>query len=562
MFAALLVATTGCIDFGDDANEGSTTTSGATAVSTVAPETTLAPLSTWPAGVVWGDFAEGTIEFNLPTEPGSSPVRSVQGPAGRVAVGRTIASSGALGPIEDLSDARIWYQEGEAWQVVEDTGVPNGTSALYDIASWSGGYVAVGFHADGYERQATAIVLTSTDGRNWTLTSELPSTWSGWGTRVRITSTGAVLVEVSVAVCNAGAQFINEAAEVTVPALWTAVAPTGIYNELPSTALAALSPEKPTPSDVEGCFADFFTVADDERAAAFGTTLGSIAAIGERLVVLNPAATTVSVTDDLTDWTRVELPDAVDDPLGSLLYADANGRINVVAVSNRPLGEGYVAGATDPDAWVSTAWVETDDGGLQRVAPWRPLYAKNLTFLQLELREGVVRLLALAPSGTPGAPPAVRVAESGPTAPQAAPTCTPGPAADCNFVTLDGAQLAGADLGGIELYAATVNGGGLDNANLDQAQMARATINGTSLTGAYLTGANLLGARVGQSNLTGASLAYADLTAASFTGTALSGAILAGAAMDGTTVDASSTCPDGAPPRPNAGSVITAACGL
>jgi hypothetical protein len=560
--ALLLASTAGCVDFGDDTDDASTTTGPPTSVVTQAPGTTLAPLSTWPAGVVWGDFADGTVEFNLPVEPGASPVRSAVGPGGRVAVGRTVGSSGALGAVDDLSTARIWFQEGEAWEVVEDTGLPNGTSALYDVAAWSGGYVAVGFYAPAYERHATAVVLTSADGRAWRLTSELPSTWSGWGSRVRITSTGAVLVEVSVAVCNDSAQFVNDPAQVSVPALWTAVAPTGTYDELPATALAALSPERPTPADAAGCFTDYFTVPDDERAAAFGTRLGSIAAIGTRLVVLDPSATTLSVTDDLTEWSRVELPDAVEEPLGSLLYADANGRINVVAVSHRPLGAGYVAGTTDPDAWIATAWVETDGGALQRVAPWRPLYAKNLTFVQLEQREGVVRLIALAPSGTPGAPAVVRIAESGPTAPQPPPTCTPGPLADCNFATLDGAQLAGADLAGIQLYAATINGAALDNANLDSAQLARATITGTSLTGAYLTTANLLGARFDQANLTGASLAYADLTAASFTGTVLTGAILDGAAMDGTTVDTATTCPNGQPPSPNAGSVIAAACGL
>lgn len=560
--AVLVAVTAGCVDLGDDTDGASTTTDVAPIVTT-APDSTLPPLSTWPAGVVWGDFADGAIEFNLPTEPGAESVRSAEGPAGRVAVGRTTASSGALGPINDLSDARIWYLEGDQWHAVEDTGVPNGTSALYDIASWSGGYVAVGFHADAFERHATAIVLTSTDGRNWTLTSRLPSTWSAWASRVRITATGAVLVEVSIAVCNDGAQFVNDTRNlITAPALWSAVAPTGTYNQLPTTALAALSPEKPTPSDGAGCFADFASMPDDERAATFGTKLGSIAAVGERLVVLDPAATTVSVTDDLTEWTLVALPDAVEDPLGSLLYADANGRINVVTVSSRPLGAGYVAGAADPDAWVSTAWVETEDGALQRVPPWRPLYAKNLTFVQLEQREGVVRLVAVAPSGSPGAPPAVRVVESGPTAPQPPPTCTPGPFADCNFVTLDGAQLAGADLGGIQLYAATINGGTLDNANLDRAQLSRATINGASLTGAYLTTSNMLGARVIQANLTGASLAYADLTAASFAGSILTGALLDGATTDGATVDAATTCPSGQPPAPSAGLVITAACGL
>ena len=134
MLAVLVTASAGCVDFGDDTDGGSTTTTAATSVSTAAPGTTLAPLSTWPAGVVWGDFADGTVEFNLPTELGSSPVRSVDGPAGRVAVGRTIASSGALGPVNDLSDARIWYQEGDAWQVVEDNALPNGTSALYDLS--------------------------------------------------------------------------------------------------------------------------------------------------------------------------------------------------------------------------------------------------------------------------------------------------------------------------------------------------------------------------------------------------------------------------------------------
>jgi hypothetical protein len=558
-----LVATAGCVDFGDDTSGDSTTTAPLVSVPTVASETTLAPLTTWPAGVVWGDFADGSIEFNLPpAEPDAAAVRAVDGPAGRVAVGRSFGSSGALGPIVDLSQARIWFQEGDAWQAVEETGLPNGTSALYDVASWAGGYVAVGFHADAYERQATGVVLTSTDGRTWALSGQLPSTWSGWGSRVRITSTGAVLVEVSVAVCSGGSQFVNQPAQVTVPALWTAAAPTAAYNEVPTSALAALSPDKPTPSDVDGCFADFFTVPADRQAATFGTELGSIAAIGDRLAVLDPSATTLSVSDDLTEWVRVELPDAVEDPLGSLLYADANGRINIVTVANRPLGEGYVAGTTDPDAWVSTAWVETIGGELQRVPPWRPVYAKNLTFLDLELRDGVVRLLALAPSGSPGAPQALRVAESSPTAPQPAPTCTPAAMADCNFVTLDGAQLAGADLGGIQLYGATITGGALDNANLDQAQMARVTITGTSLTGAYLTGAKLLGARFVQANLSAASLAYADLTAATFTGSSLGGAILAGASMDGTTVDDGTTCPNGQPPTPNAGSVIVVACGL
>lgn len=512
--------------------------------------------------MVWGAFADGQVEFNLPTEPGTLPVRSVEGPAGRVAVGRAVGSSGEFPGVNDLSQARIWYLEGEEWRTVEHTGLPNGASALYDIASWSGGYVAVGSSAAGYASQATAVVLTSADGRNWTVTSQLSTTWSGWGSRVRITSTGEVLVEVSIAVCSVDSRFIDDGNQVTVPSLWAAVAPTGNYNQLPANTLAAISPTKPTPADGFGCVTDYFSVPEDEREADFGRRLGSLAAVGERLVVLDPTSTTVSVTDDLNTWNSTRLPGAVADPLGSLLYGDGNGRINVVTMSSRPLGAGYVPGSTDPDAWVSTAWVENEDGDLQRVAPWRPVFAENLTFVGLEQRDAVVRLLALAPAANPGDPQVLRIAESAPTTPQPAPTCTPGPLADCNFVTLEGAELANADLGGIQLYGATIRGGTFTNANLENAQLARATIEGASFAGAYLTTATLLATRFVDTDLTGASMAYADLSAATFVGSVLTNAIVGGAVTDGTTVDAATTCPSGQPPAAGAGVVIAVACGL
>ena len=560
--ATLAVVATGCFGLDDNSTDSSTTTS----APVVAPtDTTAAPiqLTTWPAGVVWGDFADDTTLADLPNDGVSRAVASATGPAGTVAVGRFSGSSGVEGSIQDLSSAMIWYLDGDAWKLADSTGLPNGTSALYDVAAWSGGFVAVGFHADGYHRHANAVVLTSADGRTWTFASELPSIWSGFGSRVRVTTSGATLVEVSMTVCTDDAMFVNSdpADLLTVPQLWAAPAPSAAYDQLPATSLAALSPKRPTPSDAGQCLADFGSVAEDERAATFGAELGDVAAVGDRLAVLEPDATAVSITSDLRNWTRVALPDPPDQPLGSLLFADPNGRINVVTVSDRPLGDGYAAGTVDPDSWISTAWVEGADNTLQRVPPWRPLHTLGLTFQRLEVRDGVVRLMAQAMADAPGAAPVLRVAESSPAAPQPPPTCQPAALADCNFVTLDGAQLSGVDLGGIELYGATISNSDLSGAHLGYAELSRATIVNTSFAGADLNTSRLRAARVTQSDMTSTVLSYADLSAATFVGTTLSGANLLGASTEGTTVDATSTCPDGAPPDP-ASSIITRACRL
>ncbi len=557
---ALAVLATGCFELGDDTTGTTTTTT--TAATT---DTTAAPvaLTTWPAGVVWGDFADDTTISALPDDGVSRAVATATGPAGTVAVGRFAASSGAEGTTEDLSGAMIWYRDGDTWQLADSTGLPNGTSALYDVAAWSGGFVAVGFHADAYRRHASAVVLTSVDGRTWRLASDLPSIWSGYGSRVRVTDAGAVLVEVSMTVCTDDALFVNSDTDslLTVPELWVAASPTATYDQLPTGTLAALSPPRPTPSDAGQCLTDFASVPEDERAAAFGAELGDIAAVGGRLAVLEPDATAVSITSDLSGWTQVALPDPPEQPLGSMLFADANGKMNVVTVSARPLGEGYVDGAVDPDSWVSTAWVEVAENSLQRVEPWRPLYTLGLTFQRLELRDGVVRLVAQAMADAPGAPPVLRVAESSPSAPLPPPTCAPASLADCNFVTLDGAQLAGADLGGIELYGATVTNSDLSGTNLAYAQLSRASILNTSLAGADVNTARLQATRISGSNLTSTVLAYADLSAATLVGTTMTGANLLGARTEGTTVDATSTCPDGA--APTAGTTIIAqACRL
>jgi hypothetical protein len=278
--------------------------------------------------------------------------------------------------------------------------------------------------------------------------------------------------------------------------------------------------------------------------------------------VLDPDATMLSVTSDVNAWTQIALAEPVEDPLGSLLYGDANGRINVVAVGERPLGAGYVADALDHDSWIATTWVEDSSGALQRVAPWRPLYALGLTFVDLEAGDGFVRLVASAVADAPGAPPVLRVAESSPSAPQPAPTCAPAPLADCTFVTLDGAQLAGSDLGGIQLYGATLNNTNLDGANLQLAQLSRATLNGVSMFGTNLTQARMVATRIGQSSLISTNLDYTDLSAATFIATNLAGASLVGATTDGTTIDATSTCPDQSPPATTGAPVLATACRL
>lgn len=559
--AACGLLVSGCFGLDDDGATDATTTSTA-----VAPQETTTPpvaLTTWPAGVVWGDFADDTGTSDLPDDGVSRAVASATGPAGTVAVGRFSGSSGAEGPIADLSTAMIWYRDGDTWQLADSTGLPNGTNALYDVAAWSGGFVAVGFHADAFRRHATPVALVSTDGRTWRLASQLPTTWSGFGSRVRITDRGAVLVEVSMTVCTDDALFMNSdpADVLTVPALWVATAPDATYSQLPASTLAALTPKRPTPSDAGQCLADFASVPEDERAATFGAALGDIAAVGDRLAVLEPDASVVSVTSDLNGWTHVPLPDPPERPLGSLLFADANGAMNVVTVSDRPLGDGYAPGSTDPDSWISTAWVEVGGSTMQRVEPWRPIYSLGLTFMGVEQRDGVVRLVAQAMADAPGATPVLRVAESSPSAPQPAPTCDPGPLVDCNFVTFDGAQLAGADLSGIQLYGATILNSDLSGASLGYAVLSRASVVGTSLTGADLTTARLNAARIDGSNLTSTALAYTNLSAATFVATTLTGANLLGATAEGTTIDPTSTCPDGTAPDP-ASAILARACRL
>ena len=220
-----------------------------------------------------------------------------------------------------------------------------------------------------------------------------------------------------------------------------------------------------------------------------------------------------------------------------------------------------MAGAVDPDSWISTAWVEVAESSLQRVEPWRPLYTLGLTFQRLELRDGVVRLVAQAMADAPGAAPVLRVAESSPSAPLPPPTCQPAPLADCNFITLDGVQLAAADLGGIELYGATITNSDLSATNLAYAQLSRTSIVNTSLVGSDVNTARMQATRITQSNLTSTVLAYADLSAATVVGTTLTGANFLGARTEGTTVDATSTCPDGAPPSAGT-AIIVQACRL
>lgn len=562
--ATLVVVTTGCFDDDVDPTAPSSTpaaadtaTPGSDPAATAPPTTTPAGPVARPAGVAWSGFVDETSAApDLPV----GAVATATGPGGSVAVGRISASSGALGSVNDLSDAAIWLSGAGGWEEI-DPRLENGTAALYDVAAWQGGFVAVGFHADAYERVANAIVLTSTDGRNWGLVAVLPSQWSGWGSRVRVTPSGAVLVEVLVEVCSEKSEFVNALDPITAPSLWSAVAPTGTYTQIPSTAFPALSPEIPTPSDQVGCFY-FANTPEDQRRERYGAKLGDIGVIGDRLAVLDPDASALSVTSDLTNWSRIELPEPVTNPLGALLYGSPEGRITVVAISQRPLGAGYVAGATDPNAWVSTVWEETPSGELLRIPPWRPLRSENKEFVRIERRDATVRIIAAAPVDLPAAFPQLQVATSDAAQLDPQPSCTPGAGADCSFIALTGSQLAGADLAAINLYGATLSGVNLDGANLAYANLQRATIDGSSLVGTNLTLSSAFAVRVNASNLTSAVLFGADVSSATFTGTNMSGATFANATLDSALTDGASLCPDGAAPGGSDSLVLRTACRL
>lgn len=133
-----------------------------------------------------------------------------------------------------------------------------------------------------------------------------------------------------------------------------------------------------------------------------------------------------------------------------------------------------------------------------------------------------------------------------PTGAFAAPSCVPGPAANCSGADMRGHALAGADMRGADMRGADMRGMNLSGVDLRRADLRGARMGKANLTGANLSGANMEGMALSGMTLRkvtmvrtrtrGMKLRNVNFVASSLVGVDLRGARIVGGGMPGSRI--------------------------
>ncbi|MBX3030158.1 MAG: pentapeptide repeat-containing protein [Chloroflexi bacterium] len=450
---------------------------------------------------------------------GVRPVALTAGPEGYVAVGTVHLYHGRSFVSDQVVSLAWWSRDGRRWQR-SDIRQVLGRQASFSVkavrARPGGGFLMAGsLSRRGFGPRSTIAILESTDGRTWRRAATIESRWA-LDAQDLVPVGGGMLLAGREWVCTDTAEAQRTASAGPQVRYWVSDGSSGRWRPVDIDAIGVIDIPEPAPTGARGC-----PRAGPQRLQQlqerFTSRGGIVGATGRTVVALSQDGTRVSASDDLRTWRVTELPGAT--PAGD---PPRDRGVRDTAIVAAPDGDGAVLlsleSRRDTDDAVAIygmavlAW-RTDDAGRswQRLPAPRPFLPSGIA-QRLAAGSDRVHLLDIASAGG-----TIAASESGPFR---EPTCQPGPAADCSFVTLRDLDLAGADLTGIRLTGATLTGTALDGAVLRDADARWARLGGS------MRDVDLRDARLDHATLAG------DLAGARLAGAALSHAGLEGAGVD------------------------------
>jgi hypothetical protein len=463
----------------------------------------------------------------------------------------------------------MWFTtDGASWQRFDPRDILGGRNmsvAMVNVIATTDGFIAVGSVASLKSKGASElVVLRSANGRTWSVASRVAANASLGVKAIRAAGTRLIL-EGYEATCDARSGPNDGDVLARAMRVWQSLDGGATWLDVDlAGADPVLRAGEPAPANPSACpnpSTDYKAI--QERFASHGSILG---VADGRLVALSEDGSTVAVSsEDLSTWTTAPVPGAVaaappdgtpaNKPIATLLTRDTSGWILRSVQPRRDASGAELAYGCDIRWWRST-----DTG-----ATWVPGVAGRPTgactggfFSFRERSDGSVVYFMIDAPVTPAPGGAFMTSTGGPVSQWD--RCTPGPKADCAFVTMDGiGSTPGSppvDWSGIRFAGATLTGVALAGAALPGADLAGAVISGD------LSGANLKGATLSYTTIT-ASLAGADLTGAyafrSVFGGDLTGAKVTADDLTLVVFLPGATCPDGKPPSAGEGA---AACRL
>lgn len=500
------------------------------------------------------------------------------GPGGFVAVGfGDFWTTGSLGATQV---PLAWFSaDGTRWRRVNLSTVAGSSSSviLTSVAATGTGFVAIGDSSSRDLKQNNAIVvLTSTDGVNWTLATTLKLVWAlDAGTVVQVG--GNLLVVGGEEACVTGGFNQVAVATSTVFRAWSSSDGGKTWAQVDPTAGGLFTAKMPMPTTATGCPPRTDANYIHELFDMFGTSGGFVGVANGKAVFLSADGSRVSTTADLKTFSLASLAGAVpvggvtnySSPKAQTVVADGLG-IALLSVQARRDSTDRQSGAGSQ----VIAWTSTDASNWTRLPSARPVLLHD------------VAAFAPSPNGSVALIDGIQVGNGQYTAEllnsvagdlQAWGSCQPASGADCSFSTV-ASGTTGADLSGADFTGATISSS-LAGAKLTNASFGAAVVPASIFAAADLTGVDLTRSHVviasgdktlenhdfGSLNLTGVSFdsskagAVADMKGVDFSRATLSSTDFGAVDLTGATfpVTASTTanfaaastiCPDGKPP--------------
>jgi uncharacterized protein YjbI with pentapeptide repeats len=424
----------------------------------------------------------------------------------------------------------LWFSpDAAAWQRIDLRDVVGDTNMfMRDVVATDSGFVAVGEMTGAVDLSSpsTGLVLTSADGINWTKGPDLALPWSVTLQRV-VAHGNQVLLRGLEYECTADSAAMNDFSVGGQDRLWGSAdgGVTFTAIDLTTTGVAADIPAPPT--DPSQC-------GDFGARSAYQWTLGFIDQADGTFVLGSRDGSAVSSSTDLSTWTSAVLPGGTatagsssSTPRGGQRIATSSAD-GLFVLSLEQLRD--YSGAQMTFGLQVLGWKSTDGGStFAALPPTRPLKESQQGLIKQS--DGTVALIATGHDPATGVDgPALFVSSAGPLVAWGA--CTPAPAADCAFATLDpSASFTGANLTGIDLSGTSLAGVNFDGANLSDATFAGAQLAGASFKNANLTGASVAGLMLGDVDFTGATLQQTDFSESTLASAMLLGGVLRGAVV-------------------------------
>jgi hypothetical protein len=433
---------------------------------------------------------------------------------------------------------------------------------IVSVKATEQGFLATGDVAPVNGRKpAEAFVIQSGDGIDWSLLARFQADMPVGGVTVHDLGAGHLVIEGTAWPCEGTLGYYKNGAGGFVTRLWESVDAGTQWRDVDIRTIdPVIHAEVPVTKDAD-CPKGSQVYS---KVLTHGEILG---AAGGRLVAITEDGVHTATSADLKTWVFADVPgatalpepdrDTAQEPEAMLVTADADG-IVLRELQHRRTDDGRQREGGCQVWW----WRSTDAGTTWTPGPLaRPLRSCQGGYDRFLPGPDGVLLLEAYDYLDPGSQSWFRVSAAGPAEPWG--TCVPGPAADCEFVTLTATEAPSADWSAINLYGATLQDVRLREANLAKADLFGVIISG-DLSGANLRDTAMTGATL-ERNLAGVDLRGAiyngasfvgDMRGANFTnGFALAASFkgdLTGAKFGSTTLASAkflpgTTCPDGKP---------------